>query len=145
MSKRLLDTNAYVDFQRARKHRREPWAVNTLRHLANYIAKQGKPCLCTPTVMEIVHGLKPPTTIVIFRQQILPSFELIGFNEDEACLAGEIYRELEAQRQRIGIPDTQIAAVAITHGLTLVTANVKHFQRVIDLGYPLTLENWRDA
>jgi predicted nucleic acid-binding protein len=95
--------------------------------------------------MEIVHGLKPPTTIVIFRQQILPSFELIGFNEDEACLAGEIYRELEAQRQRIGIPDTQIAAVAITHGLTLVTANVKHFQRVIDLGYPLTLENWRDA
>ena len=91
----------YVDFQRARKHRRELWATNTLRHIANCIVDQGKPCLSTPTIMEIVDGLKPPNTLTIFRQQILPTFEIIGFDEAEACLAGEIYRKLETQRQRI--------------------------------------------
>jgi predicted nucleic acid-binding protein len=55
---------------------------------------------------------------------------------------GGDFSGLETQRQRIGIPKIQIAAVAMTNGLTLVTA--KHFQRVIDLGYPMTLENWRN-
>ena len=145
MPKKLLDTSTYVDFQRARKHRREPWATNTLRHIAKCIIEQGKPCLSTPSIMEIVDGLKPPTTLAIFRHQVLPTFEIIGFDEAEACLAGEIYRKLETQRQRIGIPDTQLAAIAITRGLTLVTSNYKHFQRIIDLGYLLQLENWRDA
>jgi predicted nucleic acid-binding protein len=36
-----------------------------------------------------------------------------------------------------------IAATAIEHGLELVTGNTTHFQRVQQLGYPLTLVNWR--
>jgi predicted nucleic acid-binding protein len=35
------------------------------------------------------------------------------------------------------------AAIALTHGLELVTGNAAHFQRVQNLGYPLTLVNWR--
>jgi tRNA(fMet)-specific endonuclease VapC len=36
-----------------------------------------------------------------------------------------------------------IAALAIVNGLELVTGNTKHYQRVQQLGYPLTLANWR--
>ncbi len=36
-----------------------------------------------------------------------------------------------------------IAAIAIGHGLELATGNTAHFQRVQQLGYPLTLVNWR--
>ena len=36
-----------------------------------------------------------------------------------------------------------IAAIAIGHGLELVTGNTAHFQRVQQLGYSLTLVNWR--
>jgi tRNA(fMet)-specific endonuclease VapC len=36
-----------------------------------------------------------------------------------------------------------IAAIALEHGLELVTGNTAHFQRVQQLGYPLTLANWR--
>jgi tRNA(fMet)-specific endonuclease VapC len=36
-----------------------------------------------------------------------------------------------------------IAAIALTHGLELVTGNTTHFQRVQQLGYPLILANWR--
>jgi predicted nucleic acid-binding protein len=143
--KSLLDTSAYIDFQRARKHRREAWAANTLRHVAGCIALQGKLCMSTPTVMEIVHGLTPPASRQVFRDQIMPAFEILVFEESAACLAGEIYARLERARQRIGISDTQVAAIAITRGLTLATSNSKHFQRVVDLGFPLELENWRDA
>jgi tRNA(fMet)-specific endonuclease VapC len=32
---------------------------------------------------------------------------------------------------------------ALTHGLELVTGNTSHFQRIQQIGYPLTLANWR--
>jgi tRNA(fMet)-specific endonuclease VapC len=35
-----------------------------------------------------------------------------------------------------------IAAIALQHGLELVTANTSHFERVHRLGYPLILVNW---
>ena len=36
-----------------------------------------------------------------------------------------------------------IAAIAIINGLELVTGNTAHYQRIQQLGYPLTLANWR--
>jgi tRNA(fMet)-specific endonuclease VapC len=36
-----------------------------------------------------------------------------------------------------------IAAIAIEQGLELVTGNTAYFQRVQQLGYPLTLTDWR--
>ncbi len=43
----------------------------------------------------------------------------------------------------ISINDPMIAAAAIRQGLTLVTGNTDHFQRIKNLGYPLALDNWR--
>lgn len=36
-----------------------------------------------------------------------------------------------------------IAAIALRHGLTLVTGNLSHYQRIQALGYGLKLDNWR--
>jgi tRNA(fMet)-specific endonuclease VapC len=36
-----------------------------------------------------------------------------------------------------------IAALAIRNGLELATGNTSHYQRIQQLGYPLTLVNWR--
>jgi tRNA(fMet)-specific endonuclease VapC len=36
-----------------------------------------------------------------------------------------------------------IAAVAIAHSVELVTGNTSHYRRLHQLGYPLTLVNWR--
>jgi tRNA(fMet)-specific endonuclease VapC len=47
------------------------------------------------------------------------------------------------QQNQIGMADTMIAAIALHHNLELVTGNTSHFQRVQQLGYPLTLANWR--
>lgn len=59
---------------------------------------------------------------------------------DEACAAeyGAIASELAARGALIGDFDVLIAAHAITLELTLVTNNVKHFNRVRGLN----VENW---
>ena len=36
-----------------------------------------------------------------------------------------------------------IAAIALGHGLTLVTGNLAHYQRILALGYGINLDNWR--
>jgi len=40
---------------------------------------------------------------------------------------------------------TGIAAIVLQEGFTLVTSNTGHFQRIINIRYPLQLENWREA
>ena len=61
----------------------------------------------------------------------------------QAELAGRIAGDLERIGQQIGVADTMIAAIALDSGLELVTVNTSDFQRVQQLGYPLTLVNWR--
>jgi predicted nucleic acid-binding protein len=64
--------------------------MNTLRHLARNLSEQGRLCISPPAIMEVVCGLKPPDTLEKFRQQVLPSFEIVPFSVVAACLAGEI-------------------------------------------------------
>ena len=58
------------------------------------------------------------------------------------CFGGGIYgrvrAELEAGGRPLAEPDLRIAAIALAHGMTLVTANVRHFSRVEEL----PVENW---
>lgn len=69
--------------------------------------------------------------------------EVLAVDYTAAVLAGRIYGTLERTGQPIGRADPMIAAIALRHGLTLVTGNTDHFQRIVDLGFPLRLVNWR--
>ncbi|AIE86283.1 hypothetical protein OP10G_2915 [Fimbriimonas ginsengisoli Gsoil 348] len=42
------------------------------------------------------------------------------------------------------MPDTFIAATAITRKLALVNANTKHFSRVHAARFSIDLQNWRE-
>ena len=44
--------------------------------------------------------------------------------------------------QPIGSNDPFVAVTAIQQERALVTNNIKHYQRIVDLGFPLELENW---
>jgi predicted nucleic acid-binding protein len=95
--------------------------------------------------MEVIQGLQKvggSNRIQAFRNAIAPE-ELLPFDQDAADLAGQIAGDLDRVGRPIGRCDPMIAAVAITHGLELVTGNTAHYQRLHQLGYPLTLVNWR--
>ncbi|MCX6595599.1 MAG: type II toxin-antitoxin system VapC family toxin [Acidobacteria bacterium] len=54
----------------------------------------------------------------------------LPFDDQAADHYGQIRASLEQQGQKIGPNDLMIAAIASTHGLTVVTRNTREFQRV---------------
>ena len=67
-----------------------------------------------------------------------PGPEVLSLDEPVMDCFGKHKAELRRQGQPIGDIDLLIAGVAVSQGLTLVTNNTKHFQRVPGL----VLENW---
>ena len=97
------------------------------------------------TFMEVIRGYQQKQAshqLQTFLTGIVTE-EVIPFDHPAAEVAGKIAGELKRVGRPIGVSDPMIAAIAITHGLDLVTGNTMHFQQVQQLGYPLTLVNWR--
>jgi tRNA(fMet)-specific endonuclease VapC len=72
------------------------------------------------------------------RDLIGAALTVLPFDDVAAEVYGELRARLEAEGRRLDEPDLRIASIALAHDLTLVTANVRHFNRVPDL----TVENW---
>lgn len=68
----------------------------------------------------------------------LRQFVSIPFDDAAADVYGRIDGWLKARGMRIGPLDTQIAAIALVHNLTLVTHNTRHYSRVPNL----PIEDW---
>lgn len=73
-------------------------------------------------------------------QGLLLILEVIPFDSSAAVHYGEIRAHLRRQGTPIGTMDMLIAAHARSMGLTIVTNNVREFERVPDL----KIENWAE-
>ena len=138
MNKALLDTDTYSELGKG---------INSVvvRNGTAYCRSHGRYTLSTITVMEIVKGFQKKQDsrrLQSFLSSIATE-EILPFDQATAELAGRIAGELERIGHPIGSVDPMIAAIALHHGLELVTGNTAHFQRVQQLGYPLTMVNWR--
>jgi len=95
------------------------------------------------TLGELVYGalrLKSlgPRLLEELENRLLPNLPVLPFDEPAARHYGKIKAALEARGVLIGDADLRIASIALFRGLTVVTGNVRHFERVPDLG----VENW---
>lgn len=148
MDKALIDSSTLFDIQRALKKPGASWAQSSLGKLLAYRQHHQKLTISGLTVFELLEGLYrggDPQAIADFHQNVLPSYEVIHPDTQIEDKAAEIHAKLRLSGQAIDVPDTLIAATAIIHGLTLVNANTRHFPRVVTAGFPLRIENWRDA
>jgi tRNA(fMet)-specific endonuclease VapC len=138
MSKTLLDTDIYSEILRAVN-------ATVIGHARSYRQAYGRLTLSVITVMEMVKGFQQiqlPQKITSLLTYVA-SEEIIAFDQPAAELAGRIWGDLQRTGQPIGLADPMIAAIALTHSLELATGNTAHYQRIQQLGYPLTLVNWR--
>ena len=138
MNKVLLDTATLSEIGKGI----DPTVVG---NATAYLQVFGQYTTSAISIMEIVRGFQRAN-----RTRRLQTFvgsiailEILPFDRPAAELAGRIAGELERTGKPIGLADPMIAAIALTHDLELVTGNTAHFQRVQQLGYPLTLANWR--
>jgi tRNA(fMet)-specific endonuclease VapC len=65
-------------------------------------------------------------------------FELLDFDREDARHAGQLRAFLAAQGTSVGPYDILIAGQAWARGLTLITRNVREFQRIGQI----VVENW---
>lgn len=138
MDKSLLDTDIFSEILKGVN-------AHIIAQATAYRSAFGRYTISTITVMEIVKGLHKLGREDRIQQFLsgLSSIELLTLDARSAELAGRIYADLERIGQPIGRADPMIAAIALQHGLVLVTGNLAHYQRIQGLGYTLKLESWR--
>ena len=65
--------------------------------------------------------------------KILQWVTVIPLDSAAARQAAAIQRTLQQQGQVIGLPDTLIAGICLAQQMPLLTRNIRHYQRVMDL------------
>jgi len=138
MRKALLDTDIFSEILKGK----DPQVAV---RASLYRAAFRQYTISTITVVEIVKGLHKTNHTERLQQFLdgLTSVEVLTLDVVAAEIAGKIYADLERTGQPIGRADPLIAAIALRQQRVLVTGNMKHYQRLITLGYPLELDNWR--
>jgi len=138
MDASLLDTDIFSELLKGKNQK-------VVERAATYRQQFGRYTIAAPTVLELVKGFQK-----LGREDRIQSLltglaaeTILPLDREAATLAGRIYGELERTGQPIGRLDPLIAAIAIHHDHVLVTGNTKHFERVVELGFPLRLANWR--
>ena len=138
MNKALLDTDIYSEVLKA---------INptVAQNAATYRQMHGVLTLSVITMLEIVKGCQQVQATGRMQRFLnaVAQEEVLSLEAPAAELAGRIAGDLDRTGQTIGMADPIIAAIALEHNLELVTGNAAHFQRIVRLGYPLTLVNWR--
>jgi tRNA(fMet)-specific endonuclease VapC len=96
------------------------------------------------TLGELLHGAAKrggATLTNKVRELVIGALLVLPFDERAAEVYGPLRAGLESEGRRLDEPDLRIASIALSRGLTVVTANVRHFGRVPDL----KVENWLTA
>ena len=131
MLKHMLDTNIAIYVIKRRP-------IDVLKTFNQYA---GQLCISSITLAELLHGVeksaKPEHN---FRQveDFTSRLTVLEYGEKAVTHYGNIRADLERKGTPIGVNDLHIAGHARSEGLTLVTNNLKEFERVEGL----LLDNW---
>lgn len=128
----LLDTNVCVRYMNGRSQRVRDRVLSTPTH---------EMAVCSVVKAELFFGAmrsNNPTRTLETQQDFLSRFTSLPFDDEAALIFGGIRAQLNRLGTPIGSYDLQIAAIALTHNLTLITHNTAEFSRVDGL----QLEDW---
>jgi tRNA(fMet)-specific endonuclease VapC len=128
----LLDTNTCI----RHLNRRSPAIIDKLASLP-----PDQIVVCSVVKAELFAGAQKsqqPTRTLQRQQDFLEQFVSLPFDDAAAQEYGRIRAVLEATGTPIGPYDLQIAAIALVHGLIVITHNVDEFRRVPGL----QIEDW---
>jgi predicted nucleic acid-binding protein len=95
------------------------------------------------TLGELVYGAyrlqdRAGALLQRLEETLLPNLPVLPFDASAARRYGETRAELERRGTPIGDADLRIASIALDRDLTVVTGNVRHFEKVPGL----PVENW---
>lgn len=127
----LLDTNIVIYVIKQRP----------LAALEIFNRHQGRMAISSITLAELVHGAEKSSDVsrnIAVVEDFVSRLAVLAYDDKAAWQYGNIRATLEKMGQTIGVNDLHIAAHARSNGLTLVTNNLREFERVPGLLF----ENW---
>ena len=131
MLKYLLDTNIVIYVIKQRP----------LVALGRFNREHGHMAVSSITLAELIHGAEksnnPPRSLAVV-EDFISRLVVLPYGDKAAWHYGSIRAGLENIGMSIGVNDLHIAAHARSEGLTLVSNNVREFERVPGL----VLDNW---
>lgn len=96
------------------------------------------------TVFELRYGAarsaKPASFWDRIQREIINRFRVLPVDADDALAAADVLAVLSGSGCNAALQDVWLAGVAANRGLTLVTRNVRHFERILNI----RVENWFD-
>lgn len=101
----------------------------------------GDICISSITVSELYYGVYKSQMVEKNLQALalfLAPLNIVNYDEKASIEYGKIRALLESSGKTIGSLDMLIAAHALSLGITLVTNNIKEFERI----ERLKLDNW---
>ena len=131
MLKYLLDTNIVIYVIK----RRPRIALDMFNR------EHGHMAVSSITLAELIHGAeksRDPARNLAVVEDFFSRLSVLSYGEKAAWHYGNIRAGLERTGKTIGVNDLHIAAHARSEGLTLVSNNVREFERVPGL----VLDNW---
>jgi len=131
MLKYMLDTNIVIYVIKRRP----------IELLEVFNRHAGQMCISSITLAELLHGVEKSTMPDHNLRQIedfISRLEVLEYGAKAAAHYGEIRADLERRGTPIGVNDLHIAGHARSEGLTLVSNNLREFERVD----ALRLVNW---
>ena len=123
----LIDTSILIEHERRR--------LNLEPRLSGR-GEEEEFFLSVVTASELLHGVHRAAQPEIrlkrsaFVEGLLERFPLLPLDLATARVHAQVWAELARAGKMIGPNDLWIAATALAHGLTMVTANVREFERV---------------
>lgn len=109
----LIDTNVFIDYLRKDEE------------ASRFLHQTLQPTVSVITSAELVQGARDKQELVTI-QRLIRRLNVLPVTASISAMMLSIV-EQHTLSHRIAIPDALIAATAIEHHLTLVTANTKHF------------------
>lgn len=131
MLKYMFDTNIVIYVIKRRP-------IEVLDVFNRYI---GQICISSVTLAELLHGAEKsakPEHNLHHVEDFVSRLEVLDYGKKAAAHYGDIRADLERKGTPIGVNDLHIAGHARSEGLTLVTNNLREFERV----EALRLDNW---
>jgi tRNA(fMet)-specific endonuclease VapC len=128
----LLDTNPCITYLNGRSP--------ALRQHIDSVGDE-RIYVCSVVRAELLFGAaksRSPKGTALAQEEFLSRFRSLSFDDDAARAYGPIRAELEQRGVPIGAHDLLIAAIAVAHGLIVVTHNVGEFGQVPGL----VTEDW---
>lgn len=136
----LLDTNVISELSKPFPNQNVVSKINELKHLC---------AISCTTWSELLYGVEimSPGKNRDYRfsfliDEIQTLFPVIHYDNHSAWIQADIRSKLKEAGKVKSFQDTQIAAIAISNQMTLITRNIDDFEPMQEVSSVFYLENW---